>query len=86
MNLARRITGPAKSIVINGLVRERLTSPRILENIGIEKILMLLVNCCILFSQIFLPSLKPQKEDYSSCDSMVHLIALDSLLGTGTNR
>src|SRR6266705_7085069 len=78
MNLARRITGPAKSIVINGLVRERLTSPRILENIGIEKILMLLVNCCILSPQTFLPSLKPQKEDYSSCDSMVHLIALDS--------
>ena len=31
-------------------------------------------------------SLEPQEEDYSSCDSMVHLIALDSLLGTGTNR
>jgi len=57
-----------------------------LENIGMEKIVMLLVNCCILFPQIFLPSLKPQEEDYFSCDSMVHLIALDSLLGTGTNR
>jgi hypothetical protein len=86
MNLARRITGPAKSIVINGVVREQLTSPRILENIGMEKIVMLLVNCCRLSPQTFLPGLKPQKEDYSSCDSMVHLIALDSLLGTGTNR
>ena len=30
--------------------------------------------------QTFLPSLKPQEEDYSSYDSTVDLIALDSLL------
>jgi hypothetical protein len=33
--------------------------------------------------QTFLPSLKPQEEDYSSCDSMVDLNALDSLSGPG---